>query len=136
MMDEEEPHERLAGLAAFPPVPEFEPDVDTKQSQWIRYGLSQRAVSSREGWQWAKSEKQANSDAATSRMDGNRLIRTLSPMARARAPERVTLRITQAPGCFCLPLKLKKQIKPNFKVQNVAYSESTVTENTNLTFQS
>mmetsp|Transcript_1723 Transcript_1723/g.4234 ORF Transcript_1723/g.4234 Transcript_1723/m.4234 type:complete len:677 (+) Transcript_1723:111-2141(+) len=116
----EEKEDKFLGIQSFPKVPEFEPDVDHKQTQWVRYGNVTRNVASREGWQWVKSEKQANSDVGGARQEpggGPALMRTLSPMARARAPERVTVRVTQAPGIFSLPLKVKKTIRPNFKVK-------------------
>eukprot|EP00191_Tetraselmis_sp_GSL018_P011357 CAMPEP_0177613826 /NCGR_PEP_ID=MMETSP0419_2-20121207/22253_1 /TAXON_ID=582737 /ORGANISM="Tetraselmis sp., Strain GSL018" /LENGTH=38 /DNA_ID= /DNA_START= /DNA_END= /DNA_ORIENTATION= len=31
--------ERFVGLGSFPKVPEYEPDIENKQSQWVRYGI-------------------------------------------------------------------------------------------------
>eukprot|EP00193_Tetraselmis_chui_P008425 CAMPEP_0177769566 /NCGR_PEP_ID=MMETSP0491_2-20121128/10400_1 /TAXON_ID=63592 /ORGANISM="Tetraselmis chuii, Strain PLY429" /LENGTH=436 /DNA_ID=CAMNT_0019286603 /DNA_START=359 /DNA_END=1665 /DNA_ORIENTATION=+ len=123
---DDEPGEKFLGIQSFPKVPEFEPDVAKKQTQWVRYGNGIRNVATREGWQFSKSDQQSSTDLSAQRGVtqplGPGLTRTLSPMARARAPERVTVRVSQAPGVFSLPLKVKKTIRPNFKVKvSVSY---------------
>lgn len=107
----DDPEEKLVGLSMFPKVPNYEPDISTKQSLWVRYGASPRSSLTREGWTLSKSEQQFNIDASA---EVN--LNMIPPSARGRRPERISLQICDAPGSFALPLKVKKQVKPNFRV--------------------
>mmetsp|Transcript_40023 Transcript_40023/g.95103 ORF Transcript_40023/g.95103 Transcript_40023/m.95103 type:complete len:614 (+) Transcript_40023:295-2136(+) len=109
--------ERFVGLGSFPKVPEYEPDIENKQSQWVRYGIPYVNVMTRDGWQLAKSEHNASANGPMMHgMGGNGSGEMLPRATRTRVPEQIVMRISHAPGCFQLPLKVKKQIKPNFKV--------------------
>mmetsp|Transcript_6612 Transcript_6612/g.18430 ORF Transcript_6612/g.18430 Transcript_6612/m.18430 type:complete len:425 (-) Transcript_6612:108-1382(-) len=117
----DEPDEKLVGLNSFPKVPDYEPQVDSKQTQWARYGQSDASIMSTEGWHCNKSDEQVAIDTA----NGAAVKPSAPSVAHVRAPERVTLRIIEAPGAFALPLKVKKQLKPNFRVGvAIAYKAS------------
>mmetsp|Transcript_6610 Transcript_6610/g.18423 ORF Transcript_6610/g.18423 Transcript_6610/m.18423 type:complete len:124 (-) Transcript_6610:1224-1595(-) len=113
----DEPDEKLVGLNSFPKVPDYEPQVDSKQTQWARYGQSDASIMSTEGWHCNKSDEQVAIDTA----NGAAVKPSAPSVAHVRAPERVTLRIIEAPGAFALPLKVKKQLKPNFRVSLGAF---------------